>query len=200
MRDRAVPLTPTLYPLGRGRAPRSGRVRGIIDFIAAKTSSTIESPFEMTALPGGGVLRHFLLAFDPTGGRFPGPQRWVLRADGLTKLGIGLPRAQEFTLQRLLFRAGLKVAEPLFMCCDESVFGAPFFLMRFLPGEADGATLVARGPNEPLAETLGCELAKLHGLDLARALQFLPAPPEDAAVARIAELERHLAADCDPHP
>jgi len=169
-------------------------------FIENETGAATVSNAGMTALPGGAVLRHFLLAFELTGGRFPGPQRWVLRTDGITKLGIGLPRAREFALQRLLFRAGLKVAEPLFMCCDESNFGAPFFLMRFLPGEADGATLVARGPNEPLAASLGQELAKLHALDLARALHFLPAPPADAAAARIAELEQHLAADSDPHP
>jgi aminoglycoside phosphotransferase (APT) family kinase protein len=169
-------------------------------FIEDETGATAVSDARMTPLLGGAVLRHFLLAFELIGGRFPGPQRWVLRADGFTKLGIGLPRAQEFAMQRALFGAGLKVAEPLLMCCDASVFGAPFFLMRFLPGEADGAALVARGPNEPLAAALGRELAKLHALDLARALHFLPAPPEDAAAARVAELERHLAADDDPHP
>ena len=169
-------------------------------FIQDETGAAAVSDARMTALPGGAVLRHFLLDFTLQGGRFAGPQRWVLRADGLTKLGIGLPRAQEFALQRALYRVGLKVAEPLFMCCDESVFGAPFYLMRFLPGEAEGATLVARGSNEPLAAALGQELARLHAVDLMRALHFLPAPPDDAAGARIAELERHLAADDDPHP
>lgn len=154
----------------------------------------------MSMLPGGAVLRHYLLDFDLRDGRFSGAQRWVMRADGATKLGIGLKRAQEFAVQRTLFRAGMTVAEPLFMCCDESIVGAPFFLMRWLPGETAGAVLVARGPNEALAEELACELAKLHALDLRRALHFLPAAPKDAAEARLVELETLLRHDDDPHP
>ncbi|HVY04323.1 MAG TPA: phosphotransferase family protein, partial [Caulobacterales bacterium] len=142
------------------------------------------------------MLQHYLLEFDLAGV----PQRWVLRTDGATKLGIGLSRAREFALQRTLFRAGLKVAEPLFMCCDPAVLGAPFFLMRFLPGDARGVALVARGAQPALAEELGRELARLHALELRYALHCLPAPPHDAAEVRIAELEALLAADDDPHP
>lgn len=154
----------------------------------------------MSPLLGGAVLRHYRLDFVLRGGPLAGGQHWVLRADGATKLGLGLPRAQEFAVQRALFRAGLKVAEPLFMCCDDSVFGVPFFLMRDVPGEADGAAVVAQGSNEALAEELGRELARLHALDLHRDLHFLPGPPEDAAAARIAELENLLRRDEDPHP
>src|SRR5215469_7270726 len=118
----------------------------LLRLIQEETGAEAVRDARMTPLLGGAVLRHFLLEFELTSGRLAGSQRWVLRADGLTKLGIGLPRAQEFALQRALYKAGLKVAEPLFMCCDAGVFGAPFYLMRFLPGEADGAVLVARGP------------------------------------------------------
>src|SRR5215469_1849683 len=122
----------------------------VFHFIADKISAPILDGARMSALPGGAVLRHFRLEFAVREGRFAGPQSWVLRADGATKLGIVLARAQEFALQRALLKAGLNVAEPLFMCCDESIFGAPFFLMRSLAGEADGAALVAQGRNENL--------------------------------------------------
>jgi aminoglycoside phosphotransferase (APT) family kinase protein len=171
----------------------------LLDFIAQKAGSAI-ADLRLTPLPNGAVLRHWLLEIELRGGRFVGAQRWVLRADGLTPLGIGMSRAHEFALQRALFDAGMNVAEPLFMCGDETVIGAPFFAMRFLPGESGGAAIVAAGRNDALAEALGAELAKLHRLDLAPRLRFLPPPPDDAAGARIAELARWLAADEDPHP
>ena len=154
----------------------------------------------MSPLLGGAVLRHERLDFVLEGGPYAGAQSWVLRMDGATKLGLGLPRAREFAVQRTLFCAGLNVAEPLFVCCDKAVCGAPFFLMRCLPGIADGAAIVAGGVNETLAEALGRELARLHALDLKRELHFLSPPPADAAAARIAELETLLRQDEDPHP
>ena len=181
----------------RDLLPEPGR---IFNFIAKKARAEALTNARISPLPGGAVLRHYLLEFELHGGALAGRQRWVLRTDGATKLGIGLSRVREFAVQRALFRAGLAVAEPLIMCCDESVFGAPYFLMRFLSGVADGATLVAQGANAALAGALGRELAKLHRLDLRRALHFLWAPPADPAAARIAELEKLLAPDSDPHP
>ncbi len=172
----------------------------VFRFIAEKTCADRVTDARVSLLPGGAVLRHDRLDFALEGGSMPGTHRWVLRTDGATKLGIGLPRTQEFALQRGLYRAGLKVAEPLFMSCDASLVGAPFFLMRFLPGVAAGAALVAAGPNPALAAELGQELAKLHALEFGRALHFLPPPPDDAAAARIAQLETWLGEDEEPHP
>jgi aminoglycoside phosphotransferase (APT) family kinase protein len=171
----------------------------LLDWIARKTGATVTDA-RLTPLLKGAVLRHWRLDLTVRGGLFEGAQSWVLRADGLTPLGLGLTRAREFALQRVLFAAGLNVAEPLFMCCDKAVLGAPFFAMRFIAGESDGPAIVAAGANEPLAEALAAELAKLHRLDLNNRLRFLPKPPEDAAAARIAELSRMLAQDDDPHP
>jgi aminoglycoside phosphotransferase (APT) family kinase protein len=172
----------------------------VFRWVEEETQAELLPGARMSVLPGGAVLRHYLLEFALGDGRFAGAQRWVMRADGATKLGLGLKRAQEFAVQRALFIAGMKVAEPLFMCCDESVFGAPFFVMRCLPGEALGASIVAHGENRSLAEELAGELARLHGLELRRALHFLPLAPGDAAEARIVELETLLRQDDDPHP
>ena len=171
----------------------------LLDWIARKTGATVIDA-QLTPLLKGAVLRHWRVDLTLQGGRFDGTQSWVLRADGQTPLGIGLTRAREFALQRVLFAAGLNVAEPLFMCCDTSVLGAAFFTMRFIEGESDGTAIVAAGENAMLAEALGAELATLHRLDLANRLRFLPKPPEDAAAARIEELARWLAQDDDPHP
>lgn len=171
----------------------------LLDWIARKTHAEVVDA-RLTPLLNGAVLRHWLIELTLRGGRFAGEQRWVLRADGATPLGVGMSRAQEFALQRALFAAGLGVAEPLFMCCDESVIGAPFFAMRFVAGASDGATIVAAGRNDALAESLAAELARLHALDVASRLRFLPTAPADPAAARIAELARLLIEDEDPHP
>jgi aminoglycoside phosphotransferase (APT) family kinase protein len=171
----------------------------LYEWLARKAGGEIVAA-RLTPLLHGAVLRHWRLDIELRGGRFAGVQNWVLRADGSTSLGLGLTRAREFALQRCLFRAGLKVAEPLFMCCDKAVIGAPFFVMGFVPGESDGAAIVGRGENENLAAALAAELAALHALDVASRLRFLPKPPADAAASRLAELRRLLAADDDPHP
>jgi aminoglycoside phosphotransferase (APT) family kinase protein len=171
----------------------------LLDYISVKTGGTVVDA-RLTPLLKGAVLRHWRIEIELRGGRFDGAQSWVLRADGATPLGIGLSRAHEFALQRALFRAGLKVAEPLFMCCDAGIIGAPFFAMRFIAGETDGTAIVAAGRNDALAEALGGELARLHALDLTPRLHFLPPPPADAAASRLAELTRLLAEDVDPHP
>ena len=171
----------------------------LVDFIARRAGGTILD-LQLTPLLNGAVLRHWLIELELRDGRFAGPQRWVLRADGATPLGIGLCRAREFALQRALFGAGIAVAEPLFMCCERAVLGAPFFIMRWLPGESDGAAIVTQGRNDALAAALGRALGELHALDPMPRLHVLPLPPEDAAAARIAELARWIAADDDPHP
>ena len=171
----------------------------LAEFLALKTGAAI-ADIQITPLLKGAVLRHWRIEFEARGGRFAGSQRWVLRADGATPLGMGLLRAQEFAVQRTLFTAGMAVAEPLFMCCEKAVIGAPFYLMRFLAGETDGAAIVAAGRNDALTEALAAELARLHRLDLASKLRFLAPPPADAAAARRAELAVGLAADDDPHP
>lgn len=172
----------------------------LIDYLCRVAGAERIDCRDFSPLLGGAVMRHFLLDLEVQGGRFAGRQRWVLRMEGETRLGIGLPRAQEFALQRVLFAAGRRVAEPLFVCCDERVLGAPFFIMRWVAGEAKGSVLAARPANDALAMELGTELGALHAADWTRRLHFLPAPPSDAAAARIAELEGHLAADNAPHP
>lgn len=181
----------------RDLPPLSGN---LARFIRDKTSAEELVGAQISEMTGGAVLRHYRLDLVLRGGRFAGVQSWVLRSDGATSLGIGLTRAREFALMRALFNAGLKVAEPLFMCCDADVLGAPFFVMRRLEGEAAGEAVTALGENRMLAVELGRELARLHRLDPGPGLRILGRPPADAAAARIRALRRHLDDEGAPHP
>ena len=170
------------------------------DYVRRVSGADAIADWRVTPLLGGAVLRHFRLDFVLMGGPSAGPQSWVLRTNGLTPLGMGLTRAREFALQRALHRAGLPVAEPLFMCCDADVFGAPFYLMRFIPGEADGARIVAAGPVDDLAAQLADAAARLHALAWDERLHILGAAPSDPAQARLDDISRLLAEDGDPYP
>ncbi|MGH7033363.1 MAG: phosphotransferase family protein, partial [Stellaceae bacterium] len=172
----------------------------VFRFIAERTGAEAVQDARIETLAGGAVLRHWRLDFALLGGTMPGRQSWVLRREGATKLGIGLSRAREFALQRAVFGAGLAVAEPLFMCCDETVLGAPFYLMRRLPGVTDGTAITQAGENAPLAAALARELARLQKLALGERLGILGLPPQDPVAARLCELEAALDGDDDPQP
>jgi aminoglycoside phosphotransferase (APT) family kinase protein len=158
---------------------------------------------ELRRLSGGAVQDNWLLVAAVEGGAFAGPQKLVLRTDAATSLSMSRDRATEFAVQRLVHAGGVTVPEPLFLCRDAAVIGRPFFVMRWMPGAADGQRMVAGelgGARELLAERLAQELATLHKLRPARdALAGLDAPADPAA-ARLGSLARFLEAHAEPHP
>ena len=79
MPDQGFPLA---LPLRGSLALPSG-VRGLPEFIAKKAGVEVID-LRLRPLLNGAVLRHFLLEMELRGGRFAGPQRWVLRARKLT--------------------------------------------------------------------------------------------------------------------
>jgi aminoglycoside phosphotransferase (APT) family kinase protein len=89
------------------------------------------------------------------------------------------------------------------LCLNAAIIGKPFFLMRWLPGTAEGKKIVsgAVGGGDALATRLARELASLHRISPPRAdLAGLAPPPLDPARERIEQYARLLAADPDPHP
>jgi aminoglycoside phosphotransferase (APT) family kinase protein len=97
------------------------------------------------------------------------------------------------------------VPEPLFLCEDAAVIGAPFFVMRRAAGTALGPRVVKDatlgGGRERLAGALGRELARIHRIRPPRTdLAFLGEPPADAGRAAIATLRGRLDAAGTPHP
>ncbi|MGE4427881.1 MAG: phosphotransferase family protein [Solirubrobacteraceae bacterium] len=97
--------------------------------------------------------------------------RWILRRP---PLGPRLPSAHDMVREHRLIAAlhpvGIPVPEPLGLCEDEAVTGAPFYLME----HADGHVLASReaaGPLTPAARRgagfdLVDTLARLHAVDV----------------------------------
>ena len=158
---------------------------------------------EAVKLSGGSVQESWVVEVEGAGAP-DARQRWVLRADAPTRLAASRSRAEEFALLRAAFAAGVLVPEPLCCCDDPAMLGRPFFVMRWVPGVADGYRVVRdvpqdRGPT--LAATLGRELAKIHAIDPAAAdLRFLGSPPADPARARIDLYRAWLDRFDDRHP
>jgi aminoglycoside phosphotransferase (APT) family kinase protein len=159
----------------------------IADFFASAASSTKAVLNCCQPLRGGAVQQNYRIDVHFADGPFAGSQELVLRTDSPTKLVESKNRPAEFRLQRFVFEAGVRVAEPLWVCEDMAVIGKEFYVMRRLPGRAWGSTIVAYAAREKcgvaIAEALGSELAVLHaitqktpGTDFLGALDDSPSP------------------------
>lgn len=171
------------------------------DWLAAACGDAVLSIAAMEKLSGGAIQQNWALDVETAAG----PQRWVLRTDSAAVLAVSLPRAAEHALLRAAWDAGATVPEPLFLCDDPGVTGAPFFVMRRVAGTALGPRVVKDGTlgggREKLAEALGRELARMHRIRPPRAdLGFLGDPPADAGRAMIATLRARLDAAGTPRP
>jgi aminoglycoside phosphotransferase (APT) family kinase protein len=99
-----------------------------------------------------------------------GSQRWVLRRP---PLGHVLPTAHDMAREHrvlsALSSAGFPVPKPVVLCTDDSVIGAPFYLMEHVDGTIfrDVRSLAALGPDavRSLILSLVDTLADLHSLD-----------------------------------
>ena len=152
----------------------------------------------MALLSGGAIQQNW--ALDVSGGR-----AWVLRTDNAATLAVSHGRAQEYALLRAAFAAGVTVPEPLFLCEDAAVTGAPFFVMRRVEGTATAHRVVKSetlgGGREACVRALGRELARIHTITPPRAdLAFLGAPPGDPCRAFIAEQRAALDRQRMPRP
>ncbi len=149
-------------------------------------------------LSGGAIQQNW--ALDVSGGR-----AWVLRTDNAATLAVSHGRAQEYALLRAAFAAGVTVPEPLFLCEEASVLGAPFFVMRRVAGTAAGHRVVRSetlgGGREACVRALGHELSRIHTIRPPRAdLGFLGTAPDDPCAAFIAEQRTALDRQRLPRP
>ncbi|WP_372618304.1 phosphotransferase family protein [Falsiroseomonas sp.] len=171
------------------------------DWLAAATGDPGLRIAGMEKLSGGAIQQNWALDVESGGAT----QRWVLRTDSAAVLAVSLPRTAEYSLLCAAWAAGVTVPEPLFLCEDASVIGAPFFVMRRVAGTAQGHRVVKDatlgGGREKLAQTLGRELGKIHRIRPPRDdLGFLGDPPADAARAMIAAMRARLDAAGTPRP
>jgi aminoglycoside phosphotransferase (APT) family kinase protein len=151
-------------------SPRSDRAapdpRRLGEFLARATGASAAEIAGCALLEGGAIQQNWGIDAEFAGGTLAGAQRLVLRKDGPTGVPSSLGRLAEFAVLRTVFEAGVTVPEPLFACSDPAVAGAPFFVMRRLPGHALGR-IITRDPElDPhlpdIAARLGRELARLQ--------------------------------------
>ncbi|MDP4025261.1 phosphotransferase family protein [Methylobacterium sp. NEAU 140] len=167
------------------------------DWIAGHLGAPDLTIIETRALGGGSIQENRLVRSQVGGAE----RSFVLRKDAPATIASSRSRAEEFRLLEAAWRAGVRVPEPVGFCEDPGVVGAPFALMGLVEGVGLGPRIVKDlalgGERERLAEDLGRELAKIHGvLDPREAppagLAFLGAPEPDPARAEIARLRASL--------
>lgn len=148
---------------------RSGLVGWLADAAGARAATIVAA----NELAGGAVQQHWALEILFDDGPLAGRQALVLRANFQTPLPASRSKAEEFSMLRRVYGAGIAAPEPLFLCTDKNVIGAPFLIMRRLPGKAERAPLLAAAERDGFGDALGGELARqlagLHAL-----------PPESA--------------------
>ncbi|MFM7609661.1 MAG: phosphotransferase family protein, partial [Alphaproteobacteria bacterium] len=155
----------------------------------------------MALLSGGAIQQNWALDLKRAGR----DEAWVLRTDNAATLAVSLPRSAEFALLKAAFASGVTVPEPLYLCEDTAILGAPFFIMRRVQGIAAGHRVVKSetlcGGRDEAVRALGCELARIHRITPPRVdLAFLGAPPDDACLAFVAEQRAALDRQALPRP
>ena len=170
-------------------------------FIQEEAGAASVSIVDQKRLTGGAIQENRALDVDIAGGPHAGRHELVLRTEAKSPVPLSQPVAHQFAYLKLARSVGMTAPEPLWHSEDPGIIGAPFYLMRRVPGEALGNRVVRRGPNEALAERLGRELARLHIIRPPHdGLGFLGAPPADPAAHGIALYRGFLDAEPMPHP
>ncbi len=172
--------------------------------LAEWLSGAAGSPVEieaMSLLSGGAIQQNWRLDARVNGK----PAAWVLRTDAAATISHSRSRAEEFALLRAAHAGGVTVAEPLFLCGDAAVTGAPFFVMGRAGGIAAGHRVARSGKlgggREALVAALGRELARIHAIRPPRDdLAFLLPPSPDPCARFIADMRGHLDRGRAPRP
>jgi aminoglycoside phosphotransferase (APT) family kinase protein len=163
----------------------AGSKAALAEFLRREAGAATVDIDACAQLAGGAIQENWKLTARIEGGPFAGSHELVLRTDSASYVPVSRPRWQEFGLLQVARRAGVRVPEPLWLDDTGTVFGKPFYLMRFVPGTAEGHRLVKEGAiadPEALTEELGAQLAKLHAVKPPVAeLDFLGPPPDDTA-------------------
>ena len=131
----------------------------------------------------------------------------MLRTDAAARLAVSLDRVAEFRCIEAAHKAGVKVAEPIAVCGDAELIGAPFAIQALVAGTAQGRRIVRDPELRELRRCAGArasarELARIHAIRPADGvLPFLPVPignPSRRAV--VAELRAGLDRASEPRP
>jgi aminoglycoside phosphotransferase (APT) family kinase protein len=141
-------------------------------------------PLQLSAireLPGGRSKRTLLISLQANA---IVPQLCVLRQDKPESAQHTSVR-NEWPAMLALHRAGAAVAEPLWLDTECAELGAPFLVMRFVPGATPGTYWSATDVSPALGRALARALATLHRV---RPQDVFPDSPPDAKAAVAAML------------
>ena len=141
----------------------------------------------LVRIPGGSSREtySFDLEWTENGDRKTRPM--IGRRDPIGGL-LKTDRQREYNVVEAMYRAGMKVPEPLFLELDPSVMDRPFFIMHRMPGRTAVGAAAALEPKplrRKLADDFITEMARLHKLDWrALKMEWLGVPKDLAEPAR----------------
>ena len=120
-------------------------------------------------LAGGAIQQNIALALSLDCGRVN--RSLVLRTDAPSGVDVSLSRAEEHAVLVAACSAGVTVPAPVAFCKDETVLGAPFFLMERVTGTTHPVQLTRDetlddAARSSLLSQLGVELARIHAIPL----------------------------------
>jgi aminoglycoside phosphotransferase (APT) family kinase protein len=157
-------------------------------FLAEQANARHVGVGDFRLLPGGAIQENWGFRARFSGGPLDGGHDLVLRTNAPTGIASSLSPIDEFAVLRAVFRAGVTVPEPLFVANEREAIGKPFFVMRRVPGTAQGRQITSERAFEPMlpaiAGHLGRELARIQTVRPPRPdLAFLPAIDPDQHIA-----------------
>jgi len=190
---------------GRARTLDQSRMEVLAPWLAGEIGARRVTIRSAELLAGGAVQENWRIEVEVEGGQRSGRHTWVVRTDAAARLALSLDRVAEFKCIAEAAAAGVKVAEPIAVCSDAGLIGAPFAVQAFVQGSAQGRRLV-RDPDlarfgDTLAQEIGEQLARIHAIrPQGGKLPFLPHPVGNPARRIVAELRASLDKASEPRP
>lgn len=174
-------------------------------YIARNAGASAVRINDIRLLSGGAIQENWLVDVNISDGPYAGLLQAVLRCDSPSAVSVSHGRAQEFALLQTVFRAGVTVPEPLWLCSDSDVLGRPFFIMRRVSGTAASHLLVKQDYSDDarrtLVERLGQELARIHSISPPQpGLAFLTSYDEPPALYHVRRMREFLDQHHTAHP
>lgn len=155
-------------------------------------------------LSGGAIQQNWLIEISSPDAKHEN-QKYVLRCDAPSQLGVSHQKSDEARVLQHLFAHGVLVPEIIGLCDEDDIIGKPFFVMRHISGEAQARKWV-RHPKknefgDRLAFQLGQEMAKLHHIPQdAPEFAFISHPQKGAEGEALQEVRAILDRIDETHP
>lgn len=188
---------PAKAATGRARTLDQSRLDVLSPWLANEIGASHVDFESAELLAGGAVQENWRIGVEVADGPRAGRHSWVLRTDAAARLDVSLDRVAEFRCIAVAHAAGVKVAEPIAVCADANLIGAPFAIQGFAAGSAQGRRIV-RDPELPrfgdaLAREIGVQLARIHAIRPASGvLPVLPHPIGNPVKRIVTELRKGL--------